>query len=87
MTTTGSRLDGMFSFLTPWVKRLIVANVIVFVVSAYFLPDSSQFLAFYPDWAIHPPDAVDVRDVHVRARELESHLLQHDLTRLFRAAC
>jgi membrane associated rhomboid family serine protease len=42
----------MFSFLTPWVKRLIVANVIVFVVSVYFLPGLSQFLAFYPEWAI-----------------------------------
>ena len=42
----------MFSFLTPWVKRLIVANVIVFVVSVYFLPGLSQFLAFYPEWSI-----------------------------------
>lgn len=40
----------MFSFLTPWVKRLIVANVIVFVVSAYFLPGLNNILAFYPNW-------------------------------------
>ena len=40
----------MFSFLTPWVKRLIVANVIVFVISAYFRPDLNYFLAFLPDW-------------------------------------
>lgn len=42
----------MFSFLTPWVKRLIAANLIVFVVSVYFLPGLSRLLAFYPDWAI-----------------------------------
>jgi membrane associated rhomboid family serine protease len=42
----------MFSFLTPWVKRLIAANLIVFVVSVYFLPGLSRILAFYPSWAI-----------------------------------
>lgn len=40
----------MFSFLTPWVKRLIAANLIVFVVSEYFLPGLNYFLAFSPDW-------------------------------------
>src|SRR5438034_418467 len=40
----------MFSFLTPWVKRLIAANVIVFVVSVYFLPGLNNYLAFFPDW-------------------------------------
>jgi len=42
----------MFSFLTPWVKRLIVANVIMFVFTAYF--DYGQILdyhlTFVPDW-------------------------------------
>jgi len=41
----------MFSFLTPWVKRLIAANLIVFVVSEYFLPGLNNYLAFYPEWA------------------------------------
>lgn len=40
----------MFSFLTPWVKRLIAANVVVFVISAYFRTDLNYFLAFLPDW-------------------------------------
>jgi membrane associated rhomboid family serine protease len=41
----------MFAFLTPWVKRLIAANVIVFVVSTYFLPGLDNYLAFFPEWA------------------------------------
>src|SRR5438270_12084058 len=41
----------MFSFLTPWVKRLIAANVIMFVVTQYFLPGLNAYLAFYPHWA------------------------------------
>jgi membrane associated rhomboid family serine protease len=40
----------MFSFLTPWVKRLIAANVIVFVVSEYFLTNLDFFIRFTPDW-------------------------------------
>jgi membrane associated rhomboid family serine protease len=41
----------MFSFLTPWVKRLIAANVLVFVASQFFVPQLNDFLAFYPHWA------------------------------------
>ena len=41
----------MFSFLTPWVKRLIAANVIMFVVTQYLVPGLSTYLAFYPHWA------------------------------------
>jgi len=37
--------------LTPWVKRLIVANVVVFVASQYFIPVLNNLLAFYPHWA------------------------------------
>ena len=41
----------MFSFLTPWVKRLIAANVIVFVANEYFLQGILNALfAFRPDW-------------------------------------
>lgn len=36
--------------LTPWVKRLIVANVAVFVVSQFFMPGLNAYLAFYPHW-------------------------------------
>jgi membrane associated rhomboid family serine protease len=42
----------MFSFLTPWVKRLIVANVAVFLATTYFMPEIERFLAFYPHWEI-----------------------------------
>lgn len=41
----------MFSFLTPWVKRLIAANVIVFAVTSFFLPQLDALFAFYPHWA------------------------------------
>src|SRR5205085_10231743 len=41
----------MFPSLTPWVKRLIVANVAVFVVTTYFVPGLGELLAFYPHWA------------------------------------
>lgn len=41
----------MFSFLTPWVKRLIVANIAVFVATTYFVPQIEPYLAFYPHWA------------------------------------
>ena len=40
----------MFSFLTPWVKRLIVANIIVYLVCAQ-LPGLSEYLMFIPHWA------------------------------------
>jgi len=40
----------MFSFLTPWVKRLIAANVIMFVVGTYFSPSLDFYLTFRPDW-------------------------------------
>ena len=39
----------MFSFLTPWVKRLIVANVIVFLVCAQVRGLDAR-LAFFPLW-------------------------------------
>jgi len=41
----------MFPSLTPWVKRLIVANVAVFVVTTYFVPGLANVLAFYPHLA------------------------------------
>lgn len=41
----------MLSFLTPWVKRLIAANAVVFIITTYFLPGLSTYLAFYPHWA------------------------------------
>jgi membrane associated rhomboid family serine protease len=42
----------MLSFLTPWVKRLIVVNVAAFILTSYFVPGIQQFLAFYPHWEI-----------------------------------
>ena len=36
--------------LTPWVKRLIVANVAVFVASQFFIPGLNNLLLFYPNW-------------------------------------
>lgn len=48
----------MFSFLTPWVKRLIAANLIVFVANQYFLQDRlNDLFAFFPDWyyVVHEP--------------------------------
>ena len=48
----------MFSFLTPWVKRLIAANVVVFVANEYFLQGILNALfAFRPDWyfVVHWP--------------------------------
>lgn len=48
----------MFSFLTPWVKRLIAANLIVFVANQYFLQDRlNDLFAFSPDWyyVVHEP--------------------------------
>ena len=38
----------MFWSLTPWVKRLIVANVVVFVASQYFVQGLNGLLEFYP---------------------------------------
>ena len=40
----------MFSFLTPWVKRLIVANVVVFVAMFYFIQNLQYYLPFSPNW-------------------------------------
>ena len=41
----------MFSFLTPWVKRLIVANVIVFLLtSSQAMPGLTDWLMFVPHW-------------------------------------
>jgi membrane associated rhomboid family serine protease len=41
----------MFSFLTPWVKRLIVANVIVFLLtSSQVMPGLTDWLMFVPHW-------------------------------------
>ena len=42
----------MFPSLTPWVKRLLVANVVVFLVTTYFMPGIARYLAFYPHWSI-----------------------------------
>lgn len=40
----------MLSFLTPWVKRLIAANAVVFIITTYVMPGLSGYLAFYPHW-------------------------------------
>jgi len=54
----------MFSFLTPWVKRLIVANVIVFAAQN-FVPGLTGFLAFEPPYAwLHPWTFVTYMFVH-----------------------
>jgi membrane associated rhomboid family serine protease len=39
----------MFSLLTPWVKRLLVANVIVFLLTSQ-MPGLSRLLMFAPHW-------------------------------------
>ncbi|HWC44643.1 MAG TPA: rhomboid family intramembrane serine protease [Casimicrobiaceae bacterium] len=44
----------MLSFLTPWVKRLIVANVIVFAAQN-FIPGLTDRLAFVPLFAFQQP--------------------------------
>ena len=48
----------MFSFLTPWVKRLIVANVVVFLLtSGQVMPGLGDWLMFVPNWVyiVHQP--------------------------------
>jgi len=44
----------MFSFLTPWVKRLIFANIVVFA-GQYFIPGLTDYLAFEPPFAWRYP--------------------------------
>jgi membrane associated rhomboid family serine protease len=54
----------MFSFLTPWVKRLIFANVIVFAAQN-FIPGLTDLLAFEPPIAfLHPWTFVTYMFVH-----------------------
>ena len=44
----------MFSFLTPWVKRLIVANVVMFAAQ-YMLPGLTGYMEFVPAIALQEP--------------------------------
>ena len=54
----------MFSFLTPWVKRLIFANVIVFAAQN-FIPGLTDLLAFEPPIAfLHPWTFITYMFVH-----------------------
>ena len=54
----------MLSFLTPWVKRLIVANVIVFAAQN-FVPGLTNLLAFEPLFAfMHPWTIITYMFVH-----------------------
>ena len=62
--------------MTPWVKRLIIANVIV-----YFLEQTVGGLTRVPSSSCRPSAsvaAVDDRHVHVRARQHHAHPVQHD---------
>ncbi|HKI94583.1 MAG TPA: rhomboid family intramembrane serine protease [Gemmatimonadales bacterium] len=41
--------------MTPWVTRLILANVAVFAVTEYFLPGSAIYLALIPSMMLQHP--------------------------------
>lgn len=45
----------MFGHLTPWVKRLIVANVLVFLVQQFALPGLAYSFDFWPVQALQRP--------------------------------
>ena len=36
--------------LTPWVKRLIIANVVIFLITTYYMRGLLGILAFRPQW-------------------------------------
>jgi membrane associated rhomboid family serine protease len=44
----------MFSFMTPWVKRLLIANVVVFVITLA-MPRVTDLLLFQPASAFYRP--------------------------------
>lgn len=51
--------------MTPWVTRLIIANVVVFVVTSYFVPGSAELLALVPaQVAAHPWTPITYMFVH-----------------------
>ena len=72
--------------MTPWVKRLIIANVIVFFLEQTVARADSPSLEFVPRYVLVP--AVDDRDVHVppRPERDHAHPVQHARPVLLRPA-